>query len=144
MVPDSFTPIDAVPLTPGGKTDRAALPAPARTVAGDTYRPPRTPEEEEVAAAWREELGVERVSVDDDFFALGGHSLRAVRVLARIAEALGVRLPVSAVFEEPTVRALAARVAAARAADEEELLRQLEWLEGLSDEEALARLRPGS
>ncbi|HEX7241517.1 MAG TPA: amino acid adenylation domain-containing protein, partial [Longimicrobiaceae bacterium] len=142
LVPDSFTAIEAVPLTPNGKTDHRALPAPEREASGDAFRPPRTPEEEEVAAAWRAELGVERVGVDDDFFALGGHSLRAVRVLARIEETLGVRLPVSAVFEGPTVRALAARVAAARAAEEEELLRQLEWLEGLSDEEALARLRP--
>jgi amino acid adenylation domain-containing protein len=141
LVPATLTVLDVLPTTPGGKVDRRALPEPAPVVAEEDegYVPPATPEEEAIAAAWREVLGIERVGATDGFFSLGGHSLRAVRIITRIEEALGVRLPVSALFDAPTVRGLAGRVVAERER-EDGLLERLDWLESLSDEEALALL----
>jgi len=140
MVPAFFTLLDALPMTPSGKVDRRALPDPAPAAAEEEgHVPPATEDERTIAAAWQEVLGVERVGATDGFFALGGHSLRAVRIVARIEELLGVRLPVSALFESPTVRGLAERVARARENDPS-LAERLAWLEGLSDEEALALL----
>ena len=112
MLPDAVVPLDALPLTPNGKVDRDALPEPAFAPAG-AYVAPRTPAEEVVAAAWTELLGVERVGVDDDFFALGGHSLLATRLVTRLRELFRVEVPLRAVFEAPTVAGLAARVTAA-------------------------------
>jgi amino acid adenylation domain-containing protein len=142
MVPATFTLLDALPRTGTGKLDRRALPDPAPPSAAedDGYEPPATDDERAIAAAWAEVLGVERIGATDGFFNLGGHSLRAVRIIARIDEMLGVRLPVSALFESPTVRGLAERVARARDSDPS-LADRLAWLEGLSDEEALALLQ---
>ena len=140
MVPATFTRLDALPLTPGGKLDRRALPGPEAAPADEVgYVAPATDDERAIAAAWAEVLGVERVGATDGFFAMGGHSLRAVRIITRIDELLGVRLPVSALFESPTVRGLAERVARVRESDPS-LADRLAWLEGLSDEEALALL----
>jgi amino acid adenylation domain-containing protein len=140
MVPATFTLLSALPITAAGKLDRRALPDPAPAPAAEgAYVEPATDDERAIAAAWQEVLGVERVGATDGFFALGGHSLRAVRIIARIDELLGVRLPVSALFESPTVRGLAERVARARESDPS-LAERLAWLEGLSDEEALALL----
>jgi acyl carrier protein len=136
LVPATVTLLAALPLTPNGKVDRAALPEP---VVGRSSAA-LTPDEERVAEAWRAELGVEHVGPDDDFFVLGGQSLRAVRVAARIGEAFGIDLPVAAVFQLPTVRALAASAAGFRAAALDE---RFAWLEALSDEEAEALLREG-
>ena len=118
-VPGLFAVLDALPLTPTGKVDRAALarrPLPGQTTASQA---PRTPLESTVAAVWAETLGVERVGIDDDFFALGGHSLLAARLVARLREVLGVELPLRAVFEAPTVERLARRVETARPAQAE-------------------------
>ncbi|HEX2190270.1 MAG TPA: condensation domain-containing protein, partial [Longimicrobiaceae bacterium] len=118
MVPSAFVVLDALPTTPNGKVDRAALPEPdpGRGGAGE-YVAPRTPAEEVLAAAWAAVLGVERVGARDDFFALGGHSLLAMQVAARVRDALGVELPVRALFEARTLERLAARVEAARGCD---------------------------
>jgi amino acid adenylation domain-containing protein/non-ribosomal peptide synthase protein (TIGR01720 family) len=116
LIPARFLPIDRIPLLPNGKLDRRALPRPdASPAAPRGHVPPRTPTEELLAAVWAHLLGAERVGADDDFFALGGHSLLAMRVAARVREALGVELPLRALFEDATVRRLAARIDALRA-----------------------------
>ncbi|HEX8275451.1 MAG TPA: amino acid adenylation domain-containing protein, partial [Longimicrobiaceae bacterium] len=116
MVPASFVVLDALPLTPSGKTDRLALPAPdpARAGPGRERVPPRTEVERRIAAIWEEVLGVEAVGVRDGFLELGGHSLLGTRVTMRLREALGVELPLRALFEAPTVEQLARRVEAGR------------------------------
>jgi amino acid adenylation domain-containing protein len=114
MVPAAFVALDALPLTPSGKTDRRALLRLQAPAAETGYVPPRTPTEEAVAGIWTELLGVPRAGAHDDFFALGGHSLVATRVVSRIRGVFGVELGVRALFEAPTVAGLAARVDAAR------------------------------
>ncbi len=90
LVPSTFVTLDALPLTPDGFVDRAALPDPFG--AADDHVAPRTDTEKLVADIWTEVLGVERVSVHDNFFDVGGHSLLAVRVVTKIDKRLGVRL----------------------------------------------------
>jgi len=109
MIPSSFVVLDAFPLTASGKVDRRALPAPSGTArkAGEGVAP-RTPSEREVARVWAEVLGVERVGAADNFFDLGGHSLLATQVISRLRSALGIEVPLRAVFESPTVESLAA------------------------------------
>jgi amino acid adenylation domain-containing protein len=108
MVPAVLVPLAALPLNANGKVDRKALPAPEPPSAEESYVAPRTPVEEVVAGIWAEVLRVERVGANDDFFALGGHSLLAVQVMARIERVLGARVPISTLFEAPTVEHLAA------------------------------------
>jgi amino acid adenylation domain-containing protein len=118
MIPSAFVALDRLPLTPNGKVDRKALPAPAAAdrEAGRDYVAPRTPEEEIIAAIWQKVLGVRRVGITDNFLQLGGHSLLATQVMSRVRRALGVALPLRALFEAPTVRELAARATQARGA----------------------------
>ncbi|HEX2266114.1 MAG TPA: AMP-binding protein, partial [Solirubrobacterales bacterium] len=112
MVPSALVLLGELPLTPSGKVDRKALPAPDFSPASDAsaYEPPRTPMQELLAGVWAELLGVERVGLGDNFFDLGGHSLLATRALSRIREVLGVELPLRSIFEAPTLEALAERI----------------------------------
>ncbi|WP_240805650.1 amino acid adenylation domain-containing protein [Streptomyces sp. A1547] len=111
MVPSAFVVLDRLPLTPNGKLDRAALPAPDPTVGTDAYRAPRTAHEGTLCALFGEVLGVERVGIDDDFFALGGHSLLIVRLLARMDAELDVRVGVRDFLTAPRPGDLAGLVA---------------------------------
>ncbi|WP_083864874.1 non-ribosomal peptide synthetase [Nocardia brevicatena] len=108
MVPQSIMPIDRVPLTPVGKLDRQALPEPVFAGA-EGYRAPTTRTETLLCAAFAEALGVERVGVDDGFFELGGNSLLATKVVARM-RADGIDLPVQLMFGGSTPAAIAARL----------------------------------
>jgi amino acid adenylation domain-containing protein len=105
MIPAGYTVLDEPPLTTNGKLDRKALPAPgpidART-AGD-YVAPRTDLERDIARMWSDVLGVDDVGSETDFFDLGGHSLKLMQLASRIELALGVRPPLAALFESPTV-----------------------------------------
>ncbi|WP_242691354.1 non-ribosomal peptide synthetase [Lysobacter enzymogenes] len=106
MHPASLTVLDALPLTANGKIDRKALPAPQQTAAA-AYVAPANDIERQLAQLWSQLLGVETVSVTANFFQLGGHSLLATRLVAQLAESLHARVPIRAVFEQPTVRGLA-------------------------------------
>ncbi|MFE3826557.1 amino acid adenylation domain-containing protein [Streptomyces sp. NPDC059092] len=111
MVPSGWQGLDRIPLTPHGKADRRALPAPAAPErGGDGGRAPRGPREDVLCTLFAEVLGVERVMIDDDFFALGGHSLLATRLIGRVRTALGVDVSIRTLFEAPTVAALADRL----------------------------------
>jgi amino acid adenylation domain-containing protein len=119
MLPAAFVVLESFPLTPNGKLDRKALPAPeADAYATSAYEPPEGAVEETLAALWSELLRIERVGRHDDFFALGGHSLLALRLLSELQQTFGVRLPVGAVFLRPTLAGLAEAVGDSRLAEE--------------------------
>jgi len=133
-----------LPLTPNGKVDRRALPAPVWTGWGSSPGSvgPRTPIEEQLAEMWRQLLGVSQVGVEDNFFELGGHSLLAAQLLARVKEVFQVELPLTGLFETPTVAGLAMTITQARAGleDRDELARILAEIENLPNEVARAGL----
>src|SRR5262249_17489169 len=118
MVPSAVVALDVLPLNPNGKVDRNALPAPecARPDLEEAYVAPTTPVEQALAELWAEVLGLERVGTQDNFFELGGHSRLATQVISRLRTALEVELPLRAIFEAPTVAALAGRVEEVRRA----------------------------
>jgi acyl-coenzyme A synthetase/AMP-(fatty) acid ligase/acyl carrier protein len=109
MVPSSFVFLDRLPMTPTGKVDRRALPAPqpCDLERQRVYVAPRTPTEETIAAIWASVLRLSRVGVEDNFFEMGGHSLLTTQVISRIRQALAVEIPVRTLFERPTISALA-------------------------------------
>ncbi|WP_433342571.1 non-ribosomal peptide synthetase [Micromonospora sp. CA-111912] len=121
LVPAAFVQLDALPLTPNGKLDRAALPAPAAGTVDDAYVAPRTDAEALVAEVYADILGVEKVGATDDFFALGGNSLRGMRAMARIRAEVDVDLPMRALFGSPVVADLAAQLESLIAAELDEL-----------------------
>jgi amino acid adenylation domain-containing protein len=118
MIPATFVMLDALPLTPSGKVDRRALPAPgqAQPLRSESFVAPRTPIEEFLGGIWASVLQVESVGIHDNFFALGGHSLLAVQVMSRLRKVCQVDVPLRALFEAPTVAGLARRVEEVRRA----------------------------
>jgi len=128
MVPATFVKLEALPLNPSGKVDRAALPAPnaENTLRDSSFVAPRTPIEERLAAMLALLLDLDRVGVEDNFFLLGGHSLLGTQLIARVRDAFGVELSLRTLFDAPTVSKLSAQI--------EALL--LAKLEAMSEEEA--------
>ncbi|WP_245208992.1 amino acid adenylation domain-containing protein, partial [Ralstonia solanacearum] len=116
MVPAAYVKLDRLPLTPNGKLDRKGLPAPdSQAYASTAYEAPQGEVEQALAGIWQTLLGVERVGRHDDFFALGGHSLQAVRLMSLIEQA-GWRADVSSLFLQPTLAGFSASVTVADAA----------------------------
>nr|WP_205522819.1 non-ribosomal peptide synthetase [Myxococcus eversor] len=113
MVPSALMVLEALPLTPNAKVDRKALPAPEARPGFRPFVPPATATEVRLAALWCELLGLSEVSALDDFFELGGHSLLATRMVSLVRATFQVELPLRALFEASTLRALAQRVDAA-------------------------------
>ncbi|MDQ7758658.1 non-ribosomal peptide synthetase, partial [Xanthomonas sontii] len=104
MLPAAFVTLPAFPLTPNGKRDRKALPAPDHTaLATKPYEAPQGPTEPIIAEIWQDLLGVERVGRHDHFFELGGHSLLATQFVARVRECMEIELPLKALFMQPTL-----------------------------------------
>ncbi|MFY2562983.1 non-ribosomal peptide synthase/polyketide synthase, partial [Corallococcus terminator] len=110
MLPTVFVRLDALPLTPNGKVDRQALPVPEQGAEDAPFVAPRSATEEALAAIWAEVLQLAKVSVTANFFSLGGHSLLATQVVSRVRRTLDVELPLRALFETPTIAALATRI----------------------------------
>ncbi|WP_437759716.1 non-ribosomal peptide synthase/polyketide synthase [Sorangium sp. So ce1389] len=147
MVPPVIMALAAMPLSPNGKVDRRALPAPdgAHKEASADFVAPRTKTEETLAAIFADVLGAPRVGIHDNFFALGGHSLLATQVVSRIREAFSINLSLQQFFAAATLEQLSMAILEGRAeqnnsAQLNELLGQLE---GLSEEEALAMFASG-
>ncbi len=133
MIPSTTVTLPALPLLPSGKIDRAALPEPGgQEAAPETeFAAPETPTQDVVASVWAEVLGLDRVGVNHNFFALGGHSLRATMVASRLRLAFGCPVQVRDIFESPTVAALSLTV--------EQLL--IDEIAAMSDDEIDLSLR---
>ncbi|KAG0341268.1 hypothetical protein BG005_003033, partial [Podila minutissima] len=122
MVPSSFVRLDAFPLTPNGKLDRRALPAPTEEAfARESYEAPRDDVERAVAAIWADVLHLDQVSRNDSFFALGGHSLLAVRMMNRVVAALGANVPLASLFASPSLSAFAEEIRVRQGQQEEKV-----------------------
>jgi acyl carrier protein len=109
MVPAAFVFMDTLPLTPSGKVDRRALPAPeaSRAERDEEYIAPETPLEETLAEIWTQALGIDQLGIYDNVFKLGAHSLVATQVIHQINATFEINLPLRSLFEEPTVAGLA-------------------------------------
>ena len=116
MVPSAFVFLDAIPLTPNGKINRRALPEPDASNFGSSTEKiaPRTPTEELLATIWAEVLGLEKVGIEENFFEIGGHSLKAMQAISRIGDTFSVELPLKKLFQLPTIAELAKDIEKAR------------------------------
>lgn len=110
MIPSTFMILHQFPLTPNGKLDRKALPAPEKTSRETSFVAPRTPQEQQICAIWESVLGVEKAGIHDNFFDLGGHSLKMTRVVSRIRDAFNAELPLRDFFENPTIEEQATQI----------------------------------
>jgi amino acid adenylation domain-containing protein len=135
MLPSVFVVLSALPLTPHGKLDRRALPAPTfgNSAIGTEYVAAQTQVEKDLDAIWQESLGVERIGIRTNFFEIGGHSLTAMRVVTRIRRVFDLEVPVSCLFENPTIESLALAICAIQNSmhSEEDLLRILDEIEAM-------------
>lgn len=107
MVPSAIVTLEEFPLTPNGKIDRKALPAPSTERSEEGYVAPRTPLEQRLAAIWEDVLGVRPIGVTDDFFDLGATSIVAAQLFTEIEKGLGADLPIVPIFQAPTIEQLA-------------------------------------
>ncbi|WP_437971163.1 amino acid adenylation domain-containing protein [Sorangium sp. So ce260] len=107
MIPSSVVRLDALPLSPNGKLDRRALPAPDAQAGADDGAEPRSPAERFLSSIWSEVLGLRGVGAGDNFFDVGGHSLLATQVVARVQRALGAEVPLQVMFDLPSIAAQA-------------------------------------
>jgi amino acid adenylation domain-containing protein len=135
MLPSYFVRLEALPLTANGKVDRQALPGPegSRPELDATYAPPGTQVESRLAEIWAQTLHIKRIGIHDNFFDLGGASVPAVQVVAKVSDQFGVDFPLRSFFDHPTIARQSVII--------EDLL--LAQLEAMSDEEAAALLAPG-
>jgi acyl carrier protein len=119
MIPSAFVMLEKFPLTPNGKIDRRALPAPdaMRSPESRPMVAPRTTTEEVLVDIWRGVLGLEQVGIEDNFFESGGHSLKATQVLSRVREAFQVELPLRQFFAAPSIMDQALAIEAAMVAE---------------------------
>lgn len=106
MVPNEYVVLSSLPLLPNGKINRKELPKPGRRAHTTISKKQDTDTEKMVASIWAEALGMDEVGIDENFFDLGGHSLMAVQIMAKLEKETGKRLPIAALFEAPTVRQL--------------------------------------
>jgi amino acid adenylation domain-containing protein len=144
-LPSIFVHLKKLPLTLNGKINYRALPTleDVRQRAKQTFVAPRTPTEQQVAEVWAGILGVERVSLNDNFFEIGGHSLLATRVTTRLREVFHIELPLRVLFEEPTVAGFALAITQMQIAqaDEQEMNQMLEELAQLSEADVAVALQ---
>ncbi|MED1910401.1 non-ribosomal peptide synthetase [Brevibacillus laterosporus] len=111
MIPSYFVQLEQMPLSPNGKIDRKALPAPeGKLQTGVEHLAPRTQTEVQIASIWQEVLGIPSIGVRDNFFDSGGHSLRATTLVAKMHKEMGINFPLRDVFEYPTIEQMAKRV----------------------------------
>ncbi|CJC13532.1 surfactin synthetase [Streptococcus pneumoniae] len=162
MIPSYFVGLNAFPLTPNGKIDRKALPAPEKQEIASCYIAPRTSTEKTIVSIWHEVLGMENIGIQDSFFEIGGHSLLATQAVSNLKEAFGIEIPLHDLFMFHTVQQLAEQIdqlldnknqemqndskenvslqdyvqKEAEVSNDEELLELLKQLEELSEEEA--------
>jgi acyl carrier protein len=139
MVPSVFVSLASLPLTPNGKLDRRALPLPDQEgiFLHDEFVEPRDAVEEFLADIWKEVLGLERISVYDNFFEIGGHSLLATQLLTYVRQSLNIDIPLRDLFEKPTLAEFAEHLQKlSDEVDDEEAEQMLDELEQLSQEEA--------
>jgi amino acid adenylation domain-containing protein len=142
MIPSLYVFLEQMPLTPNGKIDRKQLPEPDPNLRSEerAYVAPQTKMEETIAGIWTELLGIERISVNDGFFELGGDSLLISRLVAKIHTVFDVNLPIRTIFLTPTILNIAAAVKAQRAIKNDQSYVE-DFLEDLSDDQIDALLR---
>jgi acyl carrier protein len=140
MIPSAYVVLDEMPLTPNGKVDRRALPAPDPSALQrqNAFVAPQTETEKSQARIWTEVLRVEEIGIDDNFFDLGGHSLAVMQLMSRLRLSFGVEVKLSDFFADATIRATSEKIEAAlmAQASASELDELLNMLEGIDNEEA--------
>ncbi|MBF2048622.1 MAG: amino acid adenylation domain-containing protein [Elainella sp. C42_A2020_010] len=126
MVPSAFVVMEALPLTPNGKIDRRSLPEPRkdRPALSEAFVPPSTQLEDQLTGIWSQVLGIEQIGIYDNFFELGGHSLLAAQLLAQIAEAIQVELPLFHLLREPTIAGLVKSIVRVQNSDKTGLIQE--------------------